>query len=198
MRISMTAVTRIKRMRLKEFLAGVADTNLRASLLAVHRYYEDVWPVAPGSSHNHQAWPGGLRDHLADMCRRGWLMYQLDSLLYGELPFSFDDVVVCIFCHDAEKLVKNSPRADKRFGRYLTMADEGMAWEDVKWRVLAEWAFFGLVLTHAQTNALKYTHGEPESEYRKDKRVMNELAAFVHALDNTSARCYHDKGRGRG
>ncbi len=185
-------------MRLLDWLKSADNDKLREVLVRIYRTYEHRWPVATGSSHNHQAWPGGLRDHLAEMCRNGWDFYQLKQGRYGTLPYTFDDILVGIFCHDAEKLIKGSDPEDPRFKRFHLLAANGMNWEDIKWEFLADWTFFGLTLTKEQSNAVKYTHGEPDSEYRKDYRVMWELAAAVGNLDRDSARGFHSHGRGMG
>ena len=49
---------------------------------------------------------------------------------------------------------------------------------------------YGLVLTPAQENALKYVEGE-HNDYTNKQRLMNELAAFCHLCDVTSARIFH-------
>jgi len=185
-------------MRLIDWLQSVENTLLRESLVTIYYAYEDRWEVAMGSSANHQAWPGGLRDHLAEMCRNGWDFYQMKLARYGTLPYSFDDILVGIFCHDAEKLAKGADTNDKRFKHLLLLVAQGKSWEEIKFHLLADWAFFGLILTNEQSNAVKYTHGEPDSEYRKDYRVMWELAACVGNLDRDSARGFHSHRRGLG
>lgn len=190
----------VRRMRLIDWLSDVDDVALGNRLTALYRHYLDLWAVVPGSSQNHQAWPGGLRDHLAELCRTGWRYYCSDLAYHGAMPFTFDDVVVAVFCHDAEKLVKHGREDDPRCGPYINLHhQEGAPWETVKFHLLDFWEQeFGLVLSNAQRNAVKYTHGEPDGEYRKDRRVMGELAAFVGNLDRDSARVHHDKGRGLG
>lgn len=185
-------------MRLLDWLESAEDGKLRRAFNHIYHAYEDRWEVAAGSSHNHQAWPGGLRDHLASMCRDGWDCYQFFSRRYSPLPYTFDDILVGIFCHDAEKLIKGSAVDDRRFKRFHLLRAGGMEWEDIKWELLEDWEDLGLVLTEKQKHALKYTHGEPDHEYRKDMRVMWELDSYIHCLDNGSARGRHDKGRGQG
>ncbi len=57
---------------------------------------------------------------------------------------------------------------------------------------LAKIAEYDIVLTQEQLNALKYVEGEG-NDYRKDKRIMNEMAAFCHLCDVTSARIWYNE-----
>jgi hypothetical protein len=53
---------------------------------------------------------------------------------------------------------------------------------------------YGIALTDAQQNALRYVEGIPDLEYQPGARIMGELAAFCHMCDICSARLWHDKG----
>lgn len=187
-------------MRLIDWLMNIDSPQLRATLVTLYRHYEDILPTVMGSSSNHQAWPGGLRDHLADMCRLGWSHYQLDTELFGPLPFTFDDVVVGIFCHDAEKFVRYGPKDDPRCAPWHDIHAKGVDWEEIKFLIVAKWEMnsgYTFKLTDSQYNAIKYTHGEG-NDHRKNMRVMGELAAFVGNLDRASARIWHSRGQGLG
>lgn len=50
---------------------------------------------------------------------------------------------------------------------------------------------YGLRLTPEQLNGLIYVEGEI-SDYSSKHRVMNELAAFCHKVDNWCARGWYD------
>lgn len=92
------------------------------------------------------------------------------------LAFGLLDAPVVLFLHDIEKPWR--PREDlqtkaQRAAFRLSMVDA-----------------YGIRLTEMQKNALKYVEGEGD-DYRSDRRVMSELAAFCHMCDVASARIWH-------
>src|SRR5436190_24317867 len=64
--------------------------------------YRHRFEVSPGSSHNHQHWPGGYIDHVVDAMNIGAKVYDLYNSL-RLLPFSKSDVLLIVFLHDLEK-----------------------------------------------------------------------------------------------
>ena len=50
------------------------------------------------------------------------------------------------------------------------------------------------MLSTEQENAMKYAEGELD-DYTNQRRVMNELAGFVHICDVLSARVFHNYPR---
>src|SRR5262249_51934398 len=57
---------------------------------------------ARGSSHNHQAWPGGYLDHIREVMNAAVVLYDALGRL-RPLPFSLSDALVVLFVHDLEK-----------------------------------------------------------------------------------------------
>ncbi len=53
---------------------------------------------------------------------------------------------------------------------------------------------YGIVLSAEQENAMKYAEGELD-DYTNLRRIMNELAGFVHICDVLSARVFHNYPR---
>jgi len=148
--------------------------------------YRHRFEASPGSSHNHQAWPGGYLDHVVDAMNIGGSVYDLyDSL--RPLPFSKSDVYLIVFLHDLEKpfrytaedgtLVPEPPRVEKA------------ELEAFKRDLIAE---SGIELTSQQANALEFVEGIRDDKYRKDARVMGELAVVCHIADLTSARLWYN------
>ena len=137
---------------------------------------------SPGSTYNHQIWPGGYLDHMIGMLECA------ERLYFGcgqNLPFEFGDAALVILLHDIEKPWK-----------YIDIP-EGTQCEfnspfEIKKFVLALILEYRFKLTEMHLNALQYAHGEG-NDYRPDKRVMNELAAFLHACDIWSARIEYDR-----
>jgi len=139
-----------------------------------------------GSTHNHQTWTGGYIDHVTDGLNYGRHLYYFDAAFGRPLPFSISDALLVFFLHDLEKPWRIVVDGNKVFNREgLSTKEEFKAFREKK---LEE---YGLVLTPYQMNALTYVEGEIK-DYSSKHRVMNELAAFCHKIDNWSARGWYD------
>lgn len=68
---------------------------------------------------------------------------------------------------------------------YVTLAKENP--EQLKQKIIRA---YSIPVTDYQKNALKYVHGEGD-DY-SEKRVANELAAFVNICDMASARIWYN------
>lgn len=137
----------------------------------------DVLKAAQGSSHNHQAWPGGYLDHVSETMTIASALYHAMTKI-RPLPFLLSDALVIMFLHDIEKPFKVK-------GEKLSKKERRQQRESiVKW--------YGFELTPEQQNAMLYVEGEHD-DYRADRRVMNELAGFCHMCDVASARVWHDE-----
>jgi hypothetical protein len=190
---------------------------------------EDHWDkikAAPGSSNNHQAWPGGYLDHVIETLNIARWLYQTCP---REFPFNLSAALEVMFLHDLEKPWKHAPRQEPQCTcghsreRHwdegcIMCGSEGKKkcslYVEVVPRHAREFAFmdkkerrqfrtdliqkFGIDLTPEQNNALRYVEGVPDNEYTSDERTMNELAGFCHCCDIFSARVWHDQGRERG
>lgn len=150
-------------------------------LLAAHL---KLFQTARGSVHNHQAWKGGYYDHIHEVMNIALLLYLVFSA-QRKLPFSLSDALVVLFLHDLEKPWKyETGRGGKwRIKKNLSAYDEQKVKEDL----IAE---YGFILTGEQRNALIYVHGEPNTGYSPNKRLMRPLAAFCHVCDVISARVW--------
>lgn len=153
-------------------------------ILADHR---PLFEKARGSTHNHQTWEGGYIDHVTDGMNYARHLYVFDEAFGRPLPFSLSDALLVFFLHDLEKpwriLVNEQGQVSNRDG--LTTKEAFAHFREDK---LAE---YGLVLTPTQQNGFKYVEGEYK-DYSSKRRVMNELAAFCHKIDNWSARGWYD------
>lgn len=129
---------------------------------------------APGSSHNHQAWNGGYVNHIADCCYMARKLYPVYNKDFHALNFTLEDVITVLLLHDIEKPFISRP---------ITKEGRSAVRKDIIKK-------YGFELTESQKNALKYIEGEGK-DYSSEKRVMNELAAFCHICDISSARIYH-------
>lgn len=134
--------------------------------------------LAFGSSHNHQAWPGGYLDHVQEVMNIAINLYTALECMRSPMPFALSDALLVLFLHDLEKPWKGSIATWTKESRRALRSD-----------LIAR---AGIVLTAVQENAMRYVEGEGD-DYTPTKRVMNELAAFCHMCDVCSARIWHDR-----
>jgi hypothetical protein len=148
----------------------------KEAILAFHKEFRVKIYDSKGSSHNHQNWEGGYASHIADACQIAKVLYVSLTRCFSEVPVSIDSAIIVLYFHDIEKIWKYT---------------DGTFIDKIEWyeKILPE---RGITFSPEELNALRYTHGEGD-DYRKDARVMNELAALCHAADNLSARIWHSK-----
>ncbi len=173
---------------LREILEFQPEPN-RSACLRLYDENAERFRTARGSSHNHQAWMGGYHGHIEDMLNCAILFYRTAASTGRPLPFALADAILAVFLHDLEKpwrfdFVDGEWR---NTGLMKTKADRAA----FRWTKIAE---YGIVLTPELVNAVTYAEGEGD-DYRPDRRVMNELAGFVHMMDVMSARVWHDRPR---
>lgn len=195
---------RFRNLRLGQLVNLIPDPR-KPIIADIYQTYRHLIHSAPGSSHNHQNWEGGLADHYADLLRRSWFSYQDEDewhQVYGlDMPYTLGSLQIALWCHDAEKFVVYGSPADPLCAPYFQQAADPSAKivkEGIKWQVLETWRQkHGLILTEAEINAIKYTHGEGD-DYDNTRRVMNELAAHTGNLDRASARITYAAGKDSG
>ena len=158
-----------------ETYLNYVDEPLRDKLLSLLEYLYKEFPDAPGSSGNHQAYPGGYYDHIAACMYNGVELYNI-FIRDTDSDISLSDMMAVLFLHDIEKPVKYSPDKDK----WPTSDGEIRS-------VLFE--TFYIILSSEIELGLRYIHGECD-DYRKDKRVMTPLCALCHCADVISARVF--------
>ncbi len=170
---------------IEELLEFIDEPNRSAcmKLLTEHRV---LWEKSPGSTNNHQAWPGGYIDHITDamnICLRQYLL--LTSM--RPLPFTLSDALLVVFLHDLEKPWKYERKADGQLHHTIEMQTKDQH-QDLRVRKAAE---YGIQLTEEHINGIKYAEGEL-NDYSSRKRVMSPLAALAHMCDVCSARIWFD------
>lgn len=174
-------------------LVGMIDEPNRSICKQILTDHRALFEKAQGSTHNHQTWEGGYIDHITDGMNYARHLYAFDNSFGRPLPFSLSDALLVFFLHDLEKpwriLVNEHGQASNRDG--LATKEEFERFREDK---LAE---YGLVLTPMQQNGFKYVEGEYK-DYSSKWRVMNELAAFCHKVDNWSARGWYDYPKAEG
>lgn len=154
-----------------------------AACRALYRDHTALFQTAPGSSANHQAWPGGYHDHVVETMNVGLVLHDALSAC-RPLPFTRSDVLLVLFLHDVEKPWKYEIRE----GVLQPIAD--LASKSAQRAFRAEkLAEYGIRLTTEQANALRYVECEG-ADYSRERRVMQPLAALCHMADVASARLW--------
>lgn len=184
-------------MNLRALMMDQISPDRVQPFLNIYDDYADLIDTIPGSAHNHQAWPGGFKDHMAEILRVNAITYAALNAL-RPLPFTLSSAAIALFLHDIEKPFKYGPATDPRCIPWQSRFTTSDQWEEAKWDIIAVLEpRYGFALTDEERNAIKYTHGEG-ADHRKDMCVSTPLAAHVHHCDNTSARIYPNDGRGLG
>jgi len=159
---------------------------------------------AQGSTYNHQAWDGGYKDHVVETLNIAHWLYVNSP---RALPFKLSEALEVMFLHDLEKPFKQFPNAPTIIGSWAQLELDLHYDHMESFRVaLSPKQFrrefrnqlirkYGIQLTDAQENALRYVEGVPDSEYTPKERIMEELAAFCHCCDILSARLWHNYGQ---
>jgi hypothetical protein len=153
----------------------------------IYSDFKDEFGAAPGSSHNHQAWPGGYIDHVTDAMNVGLSVYEL----YNEqrpLPFTASDVLLIVYLHDLEKPFKYT-FSDTYVSEKREQFPDKNAGEVFKRELIER---YGIQLNEMQDNALEFVEGIRDHKYQRGKRVMGELAVVCHIADLTSARLWYN------
>ena len=156
---------------------------------ACERLLEDhlaLFHKVQGSTHNHQAWPGGYYDHVQEVMNIAVGLYAF-FMSRRPLPFSLSDALLVVFLHDVEKPWKYELGPDGELQHIASQRTKAEQHDFRLWK-LAE---YGIALTAEQQNGLKYVEGEFE-DYSNRRRIMGPLAAFCHLCDVTSARLWFD------
>lgn len=181
-----TVTIDITRLRLEERIEIHVSNPNQTAMLRLLEKHDAQFRQAHGSVHNHQSWPNGWRDHVAEGLNIAPPIFDLLNAI-RPLPCVLEDVIVGFFVHDLEKPWKYERGPDGELyhtAQFREKSDDNA----FRQRVLDE---SGIVLTPAQANAMKYAEGEFVG-YSNRERMMKEAAAIVHACDVISARLWHD------
>ncbi len=143
-----------------------------------------LFVMAKGSTHNHQAWPGGYLQHVAD-CMTIARRLLNNTPPSWPVPFSLGSVVLVLFLHDIEK-----PFMQKR----MAADPEMRLWSDQQRMAFRRslMAEYKIAITEEEDIALTHIHGEGGA-YSSKQRVMNELGALCHAADVLSSRLWWNR-----
>jgi len=153
----------------------------------IYANYKDLFQTAPGSSHNHQAWPGGYQDHVTEAMNLASALYDtLDAARV--LPFEKSDALLVMFLHDLEKPFKYMIDEQGNLSDNPAIPDK-KARAAKRQEVMDQ---YGIELNAQQANAMRYVEGIRDEDYTPKKRIMGELAALCHCADILSARLWYN------
>ena len=169
---------------IEEMIALIDEPN-RAACARILSDNHARFRTAQGSTHNHQAWPGGYLDHVVEIMNIAVVLHARMNAIRA-LPFSESDLLLVVFLHDVEKPWKYELR-DGRLEHKPSMASKD---EHQKFR-MQKLTEYGVTLTAEQENGLKYAEGEI-NDYSNKRRAMGPLAAMAHMCDVASARLWFD------
>lgn len=186
---------------ISEMIEAIDEPN-RTACRRLYDENVELFKRMPGSSNNHQAWEGGYFDHITEVMNVCVSLFPIYNV--RKLNFTLSDALLVMFLHDLEKPWKETllTTANKEIeiakgcsGGWITLDTKESIIKDVR-KKFREHKIqeYGIVLSEQQQNALKYVEGE-NADYSNKRRVMNELAAFCHIADVSSARIWHDQGK---
>lgn len=172
------------------------DANYQ-KCLKILEDFKDIFAKAPGSRKSHHDYEGGYLDHTMEVFGIANLLYHTlqrehDRKYHKKLTFTAQDAYLVLFLHDIEKpfkYIRQENATEEEFSELKSRLSTKQGREKFRLDLIAK---YGIELTPAQQNALKYVEGEND-DYVPGERVMNELAAFCHACDVLSARILWNK-----
>ena len=169
-----------------ESLINLIDEPNRSGCMKILNDNRALFEKTRGSTHNHQTWDGGFIDHTTDCMNYARHLFKFDESFGRPLPFSMSDTILIMYLHDLEKPWRIEVMSDGTVRNRLGL-DTKEAFKKFRENKLEE---YDIYLTPYQLNALTYVEGEIK-DYSSTHRVMNELAAFCHKVDNWSARGWY-------
>ncbi len=172
-------------LRLEDLLDQI-DEPFRSGCRRILAENRTLFQIAPGSSHNHQAWTGGYLDHIQETLNIAVVLYERLNALRA-LPFFLSDALLILFLHDLEKPWAYEKDLEGNVNRREVFKSKS-AQQRFRVEKLGE---YGLRLTFEHENAMRYVEGELD-HYTNRERVMSPLAAFCHLCDVASARLWFD------
>lgn len=161
----------------------IAQSDKAGSIQRLYQHLGARLQEAAGSSHNHQAWPGGFLDHTLEVCNIAIQQYAWMKASGRPMNFSLADALLVLLLHDIEKPFRY---ASAEHDPTLKSKADKKAFRDA---LISE---YDITLTPQQANAQRYAEGIRDTEYSLNARTMSPLAAFVHTCDLLSARMWHN------
>jgi hypothetical protein len=146
----------------------------------------ELFAKVQGSTHNHQAWPGGYLDHVTEVMNIAVQLHYTMSMM-RPLPFLVSDVLLVLFLHDIEKPWKYEMGEDGQL-RHRPGMETKIQHQAFRMEKLTK---YGVHLSGDHINGIQYAEGEI-NDYSNRERKMGPLAALAHMCDVASARIWFD------
>ncbi len=163
--------------RLQQLIIENIDSPNREGCLKAMDENRQRILTSPGSSHNHQVYPGGWLKHNVDAIRLAMAIYPtFNDIMNSQPDFSRGDVVLGIFWHDWEKPFKY---VDPVIQFNTSMEKQEFVFDEAE--------KYEINLSPIHRNIIKYIHGEGK-DYDPNKKVQFPATALAHAVDTLSAR----------
>lgn len=170
--------------RIEELIWMIEEPNNKACLGLLNDNL-DLMQTVQGSTNNHQAWTGGIIDHITEVMNIAVMLYRPMNHV-RPLPFSLSDLLLVVFLHDIEKPWKYEFKDGEL--HHKSSMETKVDHQKFRMEKLTE---YGIVLTPEQENGIEYAEGEL-SNYSNRHRTMGPLAAAAHMCDVASARIWFD------
>ncbi len=170
---------------IKQMLEMIDEPN-RTACSRILTDNRKLFQTVPGSTHNHQAWPGGYFDHVQEIMNIAVAEYDMLNSRRRQV-FSLSDLLLVVFLHDLEKPWKYELGEAGQL-RHKSWMQTKRAAHQFRMTKLTE---YDVVLTPKQENGLTYAEGELD-DYTNRRRVMGPLAAIAHVCDVISSRDWFD------
>lgn len=161
---------------LEQLLGLIPEPNGTACRRLLDEYRTRI-DTAPGSGANHQAWPGGYRDHLEEAMNLAIILHERLGAL-RPLGFPVSDALLVLFLHDLEKPWRHGPGGEVLAAKAAKAA--------FRLRLIEG---HGITLSTEQRDALAHVEGEGD-DYSPRRRAMSPLAGLCHMCDVASARLW--------
>lgn len=175
----------MKYFKILELIQDYAPSLNRDSCIRLLKEEQRRICLSPGSSNNHHTWEGGYLDHLIQTIEIAGCIFRPLSQ-YNSLPFSLEDVFMCLYLHDIEKPWKYIPECVSSDLNNIDLSTKDKR-REFRNLIISK---YGFQLTPEQLNGIEYAEGE--FDYSPRQRKMGRLAAFVHMCDVWSARGLFD------
>ena len=172
----------------------IEDKGLQGNLLKMHKKHLLLMQTRPAAVKQHHWWAGGYLEHVQEVMNYAAMIVQGMGSLEEEFKVSLDDVLLCAYVHDLDKLeryehnTKNWPKGPFKAIDQEVCESTGL--------IAVKCAEFGITLTREHLHSISWHHGG-WSVIIKDApwARMSSLATILHSADILSGFI---RGRAKG
>ena len=188
-------------MEIQEMLQSITNDRYREPLLVLYGDIESTLKKMPAAVRWHHDEPGGLYRHTQEVMELALEIYKPLKSDLRKRAITENDVLLCAFIHDLEKLDKYKKNHDYDPEMKYTKGYRETAFKynydkidmNDTAQVVRMCAKRGLELKDNHLNAITMHHGGWSLD---NKGSMTPLAVILHSADLISANLYKEQGRG--